>query len=122
MATKVTIVHPTIEKALTEKGEDWVVAAMVDSSIGYHDPASARRKVKYYLEGDRQDFCERCYCLYSGDLEKMMLDDISKFEYVEASSPEWAKRVIEYCKLWEKTVGDNDIFNSVGLFYPTTMI
>lgn len=121
MATKVTIVHPDIEKALTDKGEDWIVAAMVDGSIGYHDPAGARRKVKRYLEGDRQNFCERCSALYGADLEKMILSDISQFEYVEAGSPERAKRIIEYCKVWEERV-KGDVFNSVGLAYPTLMI
>ncbi len=114
--------HPAIKKVLDEKGDDWVVAAIVDGSIGYSDPKHAKILIKHYKEGERRDFCERCYALYDGNLEKMILDDISKFEYAQETSPDRAKRVIEFVKVWDEKAGNSDPLNSVGLAYPTIMI
>lgn len=119
MVTTQKELHPTIKKILDEKGEDWITAAIVDGSIGYFDPKGARRRIKLYLDGERQDFCERCYALYQGDLEKMILSDISIFEM---ASPDRAARVVDFCKAWEAKAGDSDPLNSAGLFYPTIMI
>jgi hypothetical protein len=110
--------HPEIEKALTDKGEAWCVAALVEGSIGYHDPYDAARMIKRYREGERQNFCERCYCLYGGDLEKMLLDDIRKFLYFEENCPESFKRVKAFIDAWAKR--PEEPFGGVtGLMYPT---
>ncbi len=109
--------HKDIERLLKEKGETWMVAAMVEGSIGYHAPDEARRKISRYQEGERQDFCERCYCCYGADLEKMLLSDATSFERTEKDLPEKVKRIITYCEAWEK-VAAKDPLNSVGLMYP----
>lgn len=114
--------HPSVQKVLNEKGEQWLVAAIVDGSIGYSDPKHARILIRDYKAGDRQDYCERCYALYGGDLEKMILVDIDYFNMVERNSPERAQRVIAFVQAWEEKVGDSDPLNSAGLFYPTVMI
>ena len=114
--------HSAIQKALDEKGEGWLVAAIVDGSIGYSDPRHARILIKRYKEGARQDFCERCHACYGADLEKMILSDITYFTLVEENSPGRAARVIEFVQIWEEKVGESDPLNSAGLFYPTIMI
>lgn len=103
-------------------GEDWIIAAIVDGSIGYSDPAHAKILLKHYLEGSRQDWCERCLACYRGDLEKMLLADVDRFFYYETrpGGAEHNRRVITYVMLWEKGVAEHpDPLNAVGLGYPT---
>ncbi len=109
--------HEDIARLLKEKGETWAVAAMVEGSIGYHAPDNARRLVKDYQGGRRQDWCERCLCCYGADLEKMILQDMLSFENMEKSLPERAKRIVDFCAQWEK-VAPKDMLNAAGLMYP----
>jgi len=109
--------HPDIARLLQEKGETWAVAAMIEGSIGYHSPQSAKRIIEDYKKGERQCWCERCMCCYGADLEKMILQDLTSFERMEKELPDRAKRIIAYCEAWEK-VAANDMLNSVGLMYP----
>ncbi len=110
-------IHADIQEALADKGENWVIAALVHVSIGYFDPHSAKRTLKYYLEGERHNMCERCYCLYGADLEKMIISDISDFEYYEANCPDSFKRVMAYIAAWSKR--PEEPFGGItGLMYP----
>ena len=106
-----------VQEAINKKGTDWVVAAMVEGSIGYHSPGSARRLVKDYLEGRRTDYCERCMACFSCNLEKMIKYDIQTFERLEEILPAKAKRIIAFCKKME----DLDCIQqtTVGLLYPS---
>lgn len=110
--------HPEIEKALTEKGELWAIAAIVDGSIGYFDPHGARRTLGYYIVGRRQDYCERCYCLYGGDLEKMLLEDIRRWHYFEKECPESFARTMKFIEAWSKQP-EEPFGGAIGLAYPT---
>jgi len=109
-----------IRKVVEEKGEDWVVAAMVEGSIGYHTPHHARRLIRDYLGGRKRDACERCLCCYGGNLEEMIWHDIKAFEYVEEKMPQKARKLIEVVKEWEKL--DSVDATAVGLMYPTMMV
>jgi hypothetical protein len=109
--------HEEIAKAIEEKGEDWMVAALVDGSIGYHSPKHARKLVQEYVEGQRQDWCERCMCCYRCDLEAMILSDVRYFRQREANNPAAASRLIEYCRRVEK-LSDIDQ-TTIGLMFPS---
>ena len=110
--------HPEIEKALKEKGEPWCIAAIVEGSIGYFDPYGARREIKYYSEGRRVDYCERCYALYDGDLEKMILDDIRKFLYFEENCPESFAKVMRFVTAWANRP-EEPFGGTTSMMYPT---
>ncbi len=75
-------IRDEILKALEEKGEDWVVAAMIEGGIGYHSPGHARRLIKNIREGETQDWCERCTACFKGDLLAMVKHDIDGFRLV----------------------------------------
>lgn len=109
-----------IEKALEEKGEDWVVAAMVEGSIGYHTPKHARLLIKRFREGEEKDFCERCIALFNCDLIDMMYYDITRFEWLEERDPEKVRRLLEFVKKVEKLDDMDQI--AVSLAYPTMNI
>ena len=108
----------TIAGILKEKGESWVVAAMVEGSIGYHSPDNARRYIQDYQNGTQRNYCERCLSCYGGDLEKMILQDVTGFERMEKEIPQRAQRIIDFCSEWEK-VAPQDTLNAAGLMYPT---
>ncbi len=71
-----------ILKTLEEMGEAWVVAAMVEGSIGYHSPAHARRLIKSIKNGETEDWCERCAACFKRDLLAMVKHDIDGFRHV----------------------------------------
>src|SRR3972149_2138866 len=71
-----------ILKALEEMGEAWVVAAMVEGSIGYHSPAHARRLIDNIKKGETEDYCERCAACFKRDLLAMVKYDIDGFRHV----------------------------------------
>lgn len=109
-----------INKTLEEKGEDWVVAAMVEGSIGYHTPRHARLLIKRFREGEREDWCERCLAVFKRNLVRMIYHDIRVFESLEKRDPEKAKRIIELVKKVEGLKPEEQI--AVGLGYPTMNI
>jgi hypothetical protein len=115
------LMNPEIRKTLDEKGVNWIIAAIVEGSIGYYDPHGARRVIEKYIEGERQNFCERCYCLYDGDQEKMVLDDIRKFLYLEQSCPDRFKNVMKFIEAWA-SMPEQPFGGTIGLAYPTIIL
>ncbi len=71
-----------ILKTLEEMGEAWVVAAMIEGSIGYHSPAHARRLINNIKKGETEDWCERCVACFKRDLLAMVKHDIDGFRHV----------------------------------------
>lgn len=106
-----------ISKVIEEKGEDWVVAAMVEESIGYHTPTHARKLIRKFKEGKKQDFCERCLALYNSELDRMIYYDVRAFQRLEERDPERVRQVIEYVKVVERL--DPIQQTELGLLYPT---
>ncbi len=49
-----------LRNILKEKGMDWLVAAMVDGSIGYHTPQGAKQLIEGAMQGETKSWCERC--------------------------------------------------------------
>ena len=107
---------PTALATEEERGEDWVVAAMVEGSLGYHTPQHARNLIKRFREGIKEDWCERCLAMFQGNLLRMMYYDIRIFERVEEKDPERAKRIIKFVRNVEKLKPEEQIM--VGLRYP----
>jgi hypothetical protein len=106
-----------IETTLQEKGKEWIIAAMVDGSVGYHDPEHAERLIRDYLNGIRESWCERCIACFDADLEKMILSDIEMFERLEQRDPEKTKRIIEFVQRLMKT--DETTRMTVSMMYST---
>ena len=106
-----------LKALIAEKGEDWAVAAVVDGSIGYYDPAGAQRVVKMFMAGETKCYSERCMCCYGNDLEKMMRADLEYFLQREQHSPTQVAVVLEFVKSWAKV--DEGPFSMTGLMYPS---
>ena len=109
-----------IDEAIEQKGELWVIAALVDGSIGYHTPSHARRIVENWKKGERKDYCERCMALYGCDLQKMMQEDINKLEWTENNNPEKAERLLKAMEHFAKL--DDETQTSLSMMYPTMNI
>lgn len=77
-----------LKEILKEKGMDWLIAAMVDGSIGYHSPYSARKLIESALKGETRDACERCIACYKGSLLDMIESDIRSMRSLEKHHPE----------------------------------
>jgi len=109
-----------ISQILKEKGETWVIAAMIESSIGYHTPSHAKILIERFKAREYKDYCERCAALYNGNLVNMMHKDITYFEYLEESKPEKVQRLQEFV---EKAIKLDPIQQStISLLWPTHRI
>ena len=106
--------NKTIEKTLKTKGETWIIAAMIDGSIGYHSAKHAQQLIEKYVKGDTQDHCERCLSCFKADLEAMILHDIKCFEHVPQDKQQklikFAKSTMNLTEMEQTTI---------GLMYPT---
>lgn len=109
-----------LKKLVDEKGEEWVVAAMVEGSIGYHTPKHAGILIENALSGKTIDWCERCDACFGTDLFEMINYDIGLMLRLEDRVPEKAARLIETVRI---IAGMNDEGQmSVSLAYPTMNI
>lgn len=103
-----------IHNALRDKGEAWVIGAMVEGSIGYHTPKHALRLINEFKSGETTDWCERCDACFNCDLIQMMYFDISTFDWME---PEKANRIVA---VMTEILGWDDLAQmSVSMAYPT---
>ena len=109
----------SIEQTLKEKGELWLISAMIEGSIGYHSAEHAKRLIQDYMNGERRDSCERCYCCYGSDLEAMIMRDVEYFLYLEKHNQEKVERIMEYTK---QTIGLSNIEQmTASMLYPTAI-
>lgn len=106
-----------LKKILDEKGMDWLVAAMIEGSIGYHSPPGARRLIEGALAGETKDYCERCLACFKGDLLQMIECDIEGMRYIEKKNPKKFKRVMEAIKQIASLSAEGQTV--AGLMYPT---
>ncbi len=107
-----------IRKALDEKGELWVISALVEGSIGYHSPKHAKKLIDAFKRGEEQDYCERCMACFDADLIKMLAQDIRSFQTLERTRPE---KVTKIQKLVTKIMDYDEVRQTeIGLLYPTT--
>jgi hypothetical protein len=106
-----------LKKVLEEKGMDWLIAAMVEGSIGYHSPPGARKLIERALAGETRDYCERCLACFKGDLLQMIECDIDGMKYIEEKNPKKFKRVMDAAKQIASLSPEQQM--TVGLMYPT---
>jgi hypothetical protein len=103
-----------ILKTLEEKGEDWVIAALIEGSIGYHSPAHARRIIENVKKGEIEDYCERCTACFRRDLLAMVKHDIDGFRHVSQAKVE---RLMKAVPQLEKLSDVQQM--TFSLMYPT---
>ncbi len=106
-----------LKKVLDEKGMDWLIAAMVEGSIGYHSPPGARRLIEGALAGETKDYCERCLACFRGDLLLMIESDIEGMRYIEEKNPKKFKRVTDAVRQIASLDAQGQTV--AGLMYPT---
>lgn len=109
-----------LKKVIDEKGIEWVIAAMVEGSIGYHTPKHARMLINKALEGGTKDWCERCDACFGTDLFEMICFDIGLMKRMEERLPDKAARLVEAVKAISKMSDEAQM--SVSLAYPTINI
>ncbi len=106
-----------LKKVLDEKGLDWLIAAMVEGSIGYHSPPGAKRLIEGALAGETKDYCERCLACFKGDLLLMIESDIKGMRYIEEKNSKKFKRVMDAVKQIASLSPEQQM--TAGLMYPT---
>ncbi|MCX9084808.1 MAG: hypothetical protein OIN87_08440 [Candidatus Methanoperedens sp.] len=102
---------------LEEKGMDWLVAAMIEGSIGYHSPKHAKILIERAVAGEVKDYCERCVACFNYDLMKMIERDVEIFERLEARDPQRSERIVSFSKQIANL--DEEGQGLVSLAYPT---
>src|SRR3990172_11026925 len=95
---KVTMDNVELNKILEEKGMDWLIAAMIEGSIGYHSPKHAKILIERAIAGEVTDYCERCVACFNCDLMKMIERDVDIFERLEARDPQRSERIVCFSK------------------------
>ena len=100
----------------SDKGHDWLVAAVVHGSIGYYTPLGAENILSNYVRGERENHTERCATCFHYDLEQEILHDISSFETLDLPRQE---KLVQIVKEVRKMDGVSQ--TTFGLFYPTNM-
>jgi len=102
---------------LEEKGMDWLVAALIEGSIGYHSPKHAKILINRAIAGELKDYCERCVACFNCDLMKMIERDVEIFERLESRDPQRSERIVSFSKQIAKL--DEEGQSLVSLAYPT---
>jgi len=109
-----------LKRIVREKGLLWAIAAMVEGSIGYDTPNSAKIRIQQLMEDKYVHGCERSHACFEGDSISEIEHDFKYFQKIEETHPEKVTRllhIIEKVSMWthENQVG-------FGLMYPTMNI
>ena len=108
-----------IKRLIETKGEEWLISAMVEGSVGYHSYNSAKRMIDRVLQG-KFTLCERTSACFSGDASMEILHDAECFEWLEQYNKDKVERIVEFVK---KTKNLDPIQQvTIGLMYPTVGI
>ena len=106
-----------LKRVIETKGMDWIIAALVEGSIGYHSPKHAKMIIERAVAGEAKDYCERCVACFNCDLMKMIERDVEIFELLEARDPERSERIVSVAKQIANL--DEEGQSLVSLAYPT---
>src|SRR5665811_580078 len=87
-----------LKRVIEKKGMDWLVAALIEGSIGYHSPKHAKILINRAIAGEVKDYCERCVACFNCDLMKMIERDVEIFEHLESRDPQRSKRFVNFAK------------------------
>ena len=106
-----------LNNILEEKGMDWLVAALIEGSIGYHSPKHAKILIERAVAGEVKDYSERCVACFNCDLMKMIERDVEIFERLVARDPQRSGRIVSVAKQIANL--DEEGQSLVSLAYPT---
>jgi len=106
-----------LNSVIEKKGMDWLVAALIEGSIGYHTPKHAKILINRAIAGEAKDYCERCMACFNCDLMKMIERDVEIFERLEARDPQRSERIVSAAKQIANL--DEEGQSLVSLAYPT---
>ena len=106
-----------LSSILKKKGMDWLIAAMIEGSIGYHSPKHAKILIERAVAGEVKDYCERCVACFNCDLMKMIERDVEIFERLETRDPQRSERIVSVAKQIANL--DEEGQSLVSLAYPT---
>ena len=106
-----------LNSVIEKKGMDWLVAALIEGSIGYHSPKHAKILIERAVAGEVKDYCERCVACFNCDLMKMIERDVEIFEHLESRDPQRSKRFVNFAKQIASL--DEEGQSLVSLAYPT---
>ncbi len=91
-----------------------IIAALVEDSIGYLSPAAAELHLERWKRGQDVCYCERCYSVFSGDLNACLLSAKKHWQYL---GREKRQRLLGLVKQIETLDPIGQM--TVGLMYPT---
>ena len=106
-----------VEDALNNKGELWVIAALVDGSIGYYQPNSAHITLERFKQGEIKWYSERCSACFRNNGPYMIYCDVERFKEIDTDKQD---AIIDYCKALIDA--DNETQLSYSMLYPTMNI
>ncbi|CAG1006163.1 hypothetical protein METP3_03784 [Methanosarcinales archaeon] len=106
-----------LSNILEKKGMDWLVAALIEGSTGYHSPKHAKILIERAVAGEVKDYCERCVACFNCDLMKMIERDVEIFERLEARDLQRSERIVSITKQIANL--DEEGQSLVSLAYPT---
>lgn len=106
-----------IQQCLAEKGDDWVMAAMIDGSIGYHSVKHCEILISRFRAGEETDWCERCDACFKCDLIRMMFCDCIGFARQEAQGFDSVAKNIAFVKATRNLSDEHQTM--LTLAYPT---
>lgn len=86
-----------LEKMIKEKGDDWMIAALVHGSIGYYSPHSTKIHLDRLRNRDF-DSNDRIEACFQGDSSRELEHDTRSFASWEAMHPNKASALIEFVK------------------------
>lgn len=109
-----------LKKLVDKKGKEWLIAAMVEGSIGYHTPRHADIIIDNALSGKTRDYCERCDACFGTDLYEMINYDTGLMLHIEDRDPEKVTRLIETVKIISGM--NSEAQTTISLAYPTMNI
>lgn len=106
-----------IEELIKDLDEDWLIAALVEGSIGYYSPHSGMMTLHNMInEGD--NYSERNMTVFHGNPVEELKSDIQHFKWIAQNNPAEAKRLIEFVRAnkEDSDFARNGTFSSM---YPT---
>jgi hypothetical protein len=107
-----------IKTVIDDKGRSWVIAALIDGSIGYYCPTSADIFIKDLERGETKSFRERSMACFDANALEEFWHDIAYFLRVEETNPDKVKRLVDFV---ERTLGKLSDSQSMAFssLYPT---
>lgn len=99
------------------KGDDWMIAAMIDGSSGYHSVRSCEITLDRYRSGVVEDWSERCISCFDCNLIDMLFNDFKSFARNEAEDSESIAKNLAFVRATRSLSDEAQI--SMTLRYPT---